>query len=172
MTKTRKAREYIIANPSATPAEVAEKFKMPKQYVYVLRSQMKKKGTLPGASDTQVKTETPVVEAAPKAKVKRSVGRPRKFKATVTVPPEIVALTTKTISIADPVNHPPHYKTGGIETIDFIEAKGLGYHLGNVVKYISRAGIKGTNNGLEDLRKARWYLDRAIEKNEFANPTR
>jgi hypothetical protein len=88
------------------------------------------------------------------------------------VPPEIVALTTKTISIADPVNHPPHYKTGGIETIDFIEAKGLGYHLGNVVKYISRAGIKGTNNGLEDLRKARWYLDRAIEKNEFANPTR
>lgn len=175
MTKTRKAREYIIANPSATPAEVAEKFKMPKQYVYVLRSQMKKKGTLPGASDTQVKTETPVVEAAPKAKVKRSVGRPRKFKATlatVTVPSEIVALTTNTISIADPVNHPPHYKTGGIETIDFIEAKGLGYHLGNVVKYISRAGIKGTNQGLEDLRKARWYLDRAIEKNEFANPTR
>jgi hypothetical protein len=73
--------------------------------------------------------------------------------------------------IVDPVNHPPHYKSGGIETIDFIEAKGLGYHLGNVVKYISRAGLKGTNSGLEDLKKARWYLDRAIEKNEVARPT-
>ena len=69
---------------------------------------------------------------------------------------------------ADPVNHPAHYKIGGIETIDFIEAKGLGYHIGNVVKYITRAGHKGTTNGLEDLKKARWYLDRAIEKNENA----
>ena len=67
---------------------------------------------------------------------------------------------------SDPVNHPAHYKIGGIETIDFIEAKGLGYHIGNVVKYITRAGHKGTTNGLEDLKKARWYLDRAIEKNE------
>ena len=62
----------------------------------------------------------------------------------------------------DMVNHPPHYKAGGIETIDFIEAKGLGYHLGNVVKYITRADHKG--NKLEDLKKAQWYLSRAIEK--------
>ena len=67
---------------------------------------------------------------------------------------------------SDPVNHPAHYKVGGIETIDFIEAKGLGYHIGNVVKYITRAGHKGTTNGLEDLKKAQWYLNRAIEKNE------
>jgi len=63
----------------------------------------------------------------------------------------------------DPVNHPPHYKAGGIETIDFIEAKRLGYHLGNVVKYISRAQHKG---GMQDLLKAQWYLNRAIEKGE------
>lgn len=63
----------------------------------------------------------------------------------------------------DLVNHPPHYKAGGIETIDFIEAKQLGYHLGNVVKYISRAQHKG---GMEDLLKAQWYLNRAIEKGE------
>ncbi len=63
----------------------------------------------------------------------------------------------------DPVNHPAHYKKGGIETIDFIEAKRLGYHLGNVVKYISRAYHKG---GMEDLLKAQWYLNRAIEKGE------
>jgi hypothetical protein len=58
------------------------------------------------------------------------------------------------------VNHPPHYKAGGIETIDFIEAKNLGYNLGNVVKYVSRADLKG--NKLEDLQKAKWYLERAI----------
>jgi hypothetical protein len=60
----------------------------------------------------------------------------------------------------DLVNHPPHYKAGGVDAIDFIEAKGLGYHLGNVVKYIARADLKGTP--LQDLQKARWYLDREI----------
>ena len=62
--------------------------------------------------------------------------------------------------VADNVNHPSHYKTGGIETIDFIEAKKLDYHLGNVVKYITRSDLKG--NKLEDLQKAQWYLNRAI----------
>lgn len=60
----------------------------------------------------------------------------------------------------DVVNHPPHYTNGGIEVIDFIESKGLGYRLGNVVKYVSRAGLKG--NTIEDLRKAEWYLKREI----------
>ena len=62
----------------------------------------------------------------------------------------------------DMVNHPPHYKMGGIETIDFIEAKQFGYNLGNVVKYISRADHKGSH--YEDLLKARWYLNREIAK--------
>lgn len=64
----------------------------------------------------------------------------------------------------DPVNNPAHYKVGGIETIDFIEAKNLGYHLGNVVKYVARSDHKGRR--LEDLKKARWYLDREIENEE------
>jgi hypothetical protein len=64
--------------------------------------------------------------------------------------------------MTDVVNHPPHYKAGGIETIDFIESKQLGYHLGNVVKYISRAGIK-SHCPIEDLRKAQWYLNRYLE---------
>ena len=64
----------------------------------------------------------------------------------------------------DIVNHPPHYTVGGIEVIDFIEAKGLGYNLGNVVKYIARAGKKGST--LEDLQKARWYLNREIGRME------
>jgi hypothetical protein len=60
----------------------------------------------------------------------------------------------------DPVNHPAHYKYGGIETIDFIEAKELGYNLGNVVKYITRSDHKG--NRKQDLQKALWYLNREI----------
>jgi hypothetical protein len=60
----------------------------------------------------------------------------------------------------DKVNHPPHYKVGGIETIDFIEAKKLNYNLGNVIKYITRADYKGSRN--EDLKKALWYLNREL----------
>lgn len=63
----------------------------------------------------------------------------------------------------DKVNHPPHYRTGGIETIDFIEAKDLNYRLGNVVKYVSRAGRKLDSNPVEDLEKAAWYLNRELE---------
>jgi hypothetical protein len=68
----------------------------------------------------------------------------------------------------DPINHPTHYVTGGIETIDFMKAKlsreGFeGYLAGNVLKYISRYRQK---NGVEDLKKARWYLDRLIEEVE------
>ena len=62
----------------------------------------------------------------------------------------------------DMVNSPNHYKVGGIETIDFIEAKNLGYHLGNAIKYISRADHKGAR--IQDLEKAKWYLDREIKR--------
>lgn len=61
---------------------------------------------------------------------------------------------------ADPVNHPAHYKVGGIETIDFIEAKKLSYNLGNAVKYITRADYKG--NRKQDLEKALWYIQREL----------
>lgn len=74
---------------------------------------------------------------------------------------EVVEEISVLETTGDLVNHPPHYMTGGIETIDFIEAKGLDYHLGNVVKYITRANHKG--NKLDDLKKAQWYLARAID---------
>jgi len=61
---------------------------------------------------------------------------------------------------SDPVNHPAHYKVGGIETIDFIEAKELNYNMGNAVKYITRADHKG--NRKQDLEKAKWYLEREL----------
>jgi hypothetical protein len=61
----------------------------------------------------------------------------------------------------DMVNQPAHYRAGDTyETIRVIEAWRLGFNLGNTVKYISRAGAKG--DPVEDLKKARWYLDREI----------
>lgn len=63
------------------------------------------------------------------------------------------------------VDHPQHYISGNIEVIDIIESYGLGFHLGNTVKYILRAGRKGDR--LEDLQKAKWYL-----KREIVNETR
>jgi hypothetical protein len=62
---------------------------------------------------------------------------------------------------SDPVNHPAHYKVGGIETIDFIEAKRLNYNMGNAVKYITRADHKGSRK--QDLEKAIWYLKRELD---------
>ena len=62
----------------------------------------------------------------------------------------------------DPVNHPAHYCDGGIETIDYILAKKMDFLLGQVCKYISRSGKKDPSKEIEDLEKARWYLDKKI----------
>lgn len=69
----------------------------------------------------------------------------------------------------DVINHPKHYggESNVYEAIKVIEAWSLGFCLGNVVKYISRAGKK--NPLIEDLRKARWYLDREISNLEGPN---
>lgn len=63
----------------------------------------------------------------------------------------------------DNVEHPNHYNSGKIETIDAIEDWRLGFHLGNVIKYVSRAEHK---NGTEDLKKAKWYLEREISRRD------
>lgn len=60
------------------------------------------------------------------------------------------------------IDHPKHYNVGDIEVIDAIEAWKLGFNLGNVVKYVARADYK--SNPLEDLKKAKWYLEREIER--------
>lgn len=69
------------------------------------------------------------------------------------------------------INHPSHY--GGdtpYEAIKVIEAWGLGFALGNAVKYISRAGKKDGNTRLQDLQKAAWYLAREIENEKKILP--
>lgn len=73
--------------------------------------------------------------------------------------------------MTDSVNQPPHYITSSLQMIQVVEAFGLGFHLGNVIKYVLRSDKKGSQ--LEDLKKARWYLTRAIqvlEDDQAADP--
>lgn len=64
--------------------------------------------------------------------------------------------------MSETVDHPSHYNPDGIEVIDAIESWGLGFNLGNAVKYIARAGKKPGAPAIEDLKKALWYLQREI----------
>jgi hypothetical protein len=138
VNKIELVRKMLEANPNTKAAEVAKKLGITKTYTYVLLSTARKANLKPE------EILQPIVIA--------------KFRE------RMEALGGVTITEIDPVNRPPHYTTGGIETIDFIEAKKLGYNLGNVVKYITRADHKG--NKLEDLRKAQWYLSREILANK------
>ena len=141
-----KIRTYLRANPTAMPKKVAEMFNTTAQHVSVIKYGMKKAGE----------------KTVPVPRTSRPV--PKKWEATQVVTsskpivnPQIEMIEPK----HDPVNHPAHYKYGGIETIDFIEAKELGYNLGNVVKYITRSDHKG--NRKQDLEKALWYLKRELD---------
>lgn len=82
----------------------------------------------------------------------------------------INASTNDAVSEYDAVNKPEHYAGTKIEVIDYIEDKNLDFCLGNVVKYVSRAGRKKSaglsdlEKEIQDLEKARWYLDRRIKE--------
>jgi hypothetical protein len=182
-TKSAKIRSFIAANPNATAKYISSQVGVPVQLVYNVQHKLRnpvskpRVVTLVGSSDKsvmeQLNPDIPVykdsvtnVTSTALKRLMQGAGRP---KAHPVLDKDLIEMFDKP---SDPVNNPTHYTDGGIETIDYIEAKGLGYHLGNAVKYISRAGKKGTNQGLEDLRKAQWYLARAIEKNEYASPSR
>ncbi len=65
-------------------------------------------------------------------------------------------------ALTDQVDHPPHYTAhpSGVECITITEH--MGFNLGNAIKYVWRADLK--NDAIEDLRKARWYIDRELSK--------
>ena len=143
-------RQYYNGNPTATVKEVADKFKTTYQTAYMVKRDMQKKTLTAKPLTGKFKRIAAFTSNKSITDKIRMQGGPTDEEM-MNAPPK-----------ADPVNHPTHYKVGGIETIDFIEAKSLGYHLGNAVKYITRADHKG--NRLQDLQKAKWYIDRAIEK--------
>lgn len=149
-------REYQNANPSASTKDIADKLNTSVGYIYAVRNMDKKKkkkfvtlsthtSNKPLANTiTMMKDDVTRLTEEQKERLALALSKPRvRMQAGV-----------------DNVNHPSHYKVGGIETIDFIEAKKLNYNIGNVVKYITRADHKG--NRKEDLLKAQWYLNREI----------
>jgi len=171
LTKTTKVLRYIRSHPKALASEVAKAVGVSVNTVYQTTYNAKKK-----AKSLPMTALAPSTNA-PNAQMSLNLfsdppkrGRPFKLKTKLgtytkknqTSLTEIRDGQVRLVkALTDNVNHPPHYKAGGIETIDFIEAKSLNYNLGNVVKYITRADHKG--NKLEDLQKAQWYLARELK---------
>jgi hypothetical protein len=143
--KIAQVRALLEANPLIKTEAVMKTLGTAKSYTYVLMSKAR-------SAYAQEHGHTINSKMSDMRRLARRIEVARSIEA----PPVAVDIS----SPADTVDHPAHYKVGGIETIDFIEAKKLGYNLGNVVKYITRADHKG--NKLEDLRKAQWYLTREI----------
>ncbi len=179
-SRAAKMREYFTANPLATPSEVAKKFETTYQIAYMCKREMKPKKLVLGRAEVEVANRLgiPTKDYA-KQIYELTKGRKRAprwistsgnksvedLNTTLWQPPELLPVPEVITMIEpqpDPVNHPAHYKVGGIETIDFIEAKKLNYNMGNAVKYISRADHKG--NKKQDLEKAKWYIDREISR--------
>ena len=164
LTSTTKVLRYVKKNPNAKAKEVAQAVGVPVNTVYQVVHLAKKK--VNGVPMTALKPST----NAPNAQMSLNLfsdppkrGRPSKRLRMQSAPLTEIRDDGRVHlvrALTDNVNHPPHYKTGGIETIDFIEAKSLNYNLGNVVKYITRADHKG--HKLEDLQKAQWYLNREV----------
>ena len=144
-------RKFLEQNPNATTKAVVKATGASPKTVYSVRWKMRQEG----------------IECTPRTKRNKVIdltiaGSPLRPKTRMQGCGDVPQVTHYEFgnSNVDFVNHPPHYTTGGVETIDFIEAKKLNYNLGNVVKYITRADHKGSR--IEDLRKAKWYLEREI----------
>lgn len=181
-TKAQQIREYVAAHPNATPRQVAEAMGVNRQYVYTVIYKVKAKALrLPKKVHRKVQSNAPKKLGRPRKvteaseNLKKLVEEYKQAKAAKKENWQTLDLSTSNVSalkgvshivplqgeLFDAVNHPAHYKIGGIETIDFIEAKKLNYNIGNVVKYLTRADYKG--NRKQDLEKALWYLTREID---------
>ena len=185
--RASKVREFILLNPDISAQFITDKFNVPLQTVYNLRYHLKKKLAEKGQElkrsantdeqVTQVKvtrieqllnewSNAPVEIVQPKTPqehVKDILDnwQPPKTITPVTAP--ILESEWKNIVQPDPVNHPAHYTHGGIETIDFIQAKLTpeefrGYLKGNILKYGSRLGHK--DNDMQDAGKLAWYTNK------------
>ena len=140
INKSQQIRDYAAANPTAKASDIGKALGFKPTYVHAVLWALKEKGRVG------------------KAEAKKTRPTPKKYLTDKPiVNPQIEMIEPE----SDPVNHPAHYKVGGIETIDFIEAKRLNYNMGNAVKYITRADHKGSRK--QDLEKAIWYLKREIK---------
>lgn len=143
-SQAQNIRDYFTKYPNKTVSEVAKAMGVRYQIAYMVKRGMDKGlKTAPKQNwkVVHISTSDTSIEEAMEQELPITMEEPK----------------------ADPVNHPAHYKYGGIETIDFIEAKKLNYNMGNAVKYITRADHKG--NRKQDLEKAIWYLKRELSHN-------
>jgi hypothetical protein len=140
-----------LTEQGLTPKEIAKKTKAKISYVYFVRNEVKKGGKKKSPkiinAVQQLRNELDALD-----KIK---DRPKYRLAS---------------AFTDPVNHPPHYTAGGVDFIDFAEAKGLteNAYLFNVVKYVVRAGKKADVDPVQDLEKAEYYLKREIARRKRA----
>ena len=181
--RASKVREFILMNSDISAKFIADKFSVPLQTVYNLRYHLKKKLAEKGQElkrsantdeqVTQVKvtrieqllnewSNAPVEIVPPKTPqqhVKDILDNWQPPKTPETPETQRVIMVVQ----PDPVNHPAHYTHGGIETIDFIQAKLTpeefrGYLKGNILKYGSRIGHK--DNDMQDAGKLAWYTNK------------
>jgi len=153
-----------LTEQGLTPKEIAKRTRAKISYVYFVRNEVKKAGKKKSSKIMKAVQEMKVtLDALDKIK-----DRPKK----VIVQPDYLdkALTLLKNQQPDLVNHPPHYTAGGIDFIDFAEAKGLteNAYLFNVVKYVVRAGKKADVDPVQDLEKAEFYLKREIARRKRA----
>lgn len=185
VTQAEKIRQFVTEHPFTKATTIAKKMGVDRQYVYTVMWNMKNKTKLAKKAKSLGKPMTlKEIKAATKRIQDELSPEPNwrtiafgssdipfyEDSVTDTTPNRMAELAYEAgIATAklrmesdqgDAVNHPAHYKVGGIETIDFIEAKKLNYNIGNVIKYLTRADHKG--NRKQDLEKAKWYLEREL----------
>ena len=167
MSKAKRIQALLKSGKSIK--EVAKATKSSEAYVYYVRWTEKKRG-----ETTPKKAKKKAQFKSPRSRLVQDIFQMKKALDTVEskptklfIQPQYKDAAIKILADNDLINHPPHYKAGGIETIDFIEAKDLNYRLGNVVKYVSRAGKK-SSDPVQDLEKAMFYLKREIDARKSA----
>lgn len=143
LSMSEKIRRYIAANPNAKAQDIAKELDVKVSLVYAVKYKKPNK-----VSPAVPKAKPVDIDAVHKKDVVQ------KTWSTLTV------TTSDTPAKPDVVNHPPHYTAGGIETIDFMQAKltreeFIGYLKGNALKYASRVGKK--DNADIDAGKMAWY---------------
>ena len=154
--KASKVREFVLMNSDISAQFIADKFSVPLQTVYNIRYHLKKKLAEKGQV---LKRSANIDEQVTKPNVTRIEQLLNEWN-----PPKVPP-TPEYFDVVqpDPVNHPAHYTHGGIETIDFIQAKLTpeefrGYLKGNILKYGSRIGHK--DNDMQDAGKLAWYTSK------------
>lgn len=170
MTNAKKIRRMLAEGKTAK--EISKKLGVPNSYVHTIKWQDKKTSKIIGAvfdatRDVRKAKENNKIIKKPNLSW---LSEAREIDHELEEARRDGTLLKNGVPVNDLVNKPPHYTTGGIDFLDYAEAKGLteNAYLFNVVKYVSRAGKKVGSDPIEDLKKAQFYLNREIAIRERA----